>query len=414
MNRYIPPGPDEVYSQGFWHAIIAACLYMFCSMILMINMLGYFFGHYPQHFTLSDEQRNLILQTMMFFLWLAGGAAVFARTSGEWQFVDALYFCDVTILTVGFGDYFAPNDVSRGLVFPYSVGGIVILGLIVSSIHKFAEELSKDNVIRKHMEVKRQRTLTQAVISPSERQTFTDLEKWPRWSPGHRPAISRPLPSLDQDERSPQAVVDFHDQGEDSASLRFLTSTPKITRVQRTFRAIDQPVKALNRVRSRKSKVLLMREEKDRFDAMRAIQKSASNFKKWYALTLSVISFTVLLFLGAIVFWTAEHSTQQLTYFQSLYFYYVSLLTIGYGDLSPKSNAGKPFFIVWSLIAVPTMTILISDMSNTVVATFKQGTFKLADWTVLPKTGVYRALGENSLGSGFSTRWRRSALKKGS
>lgn len=93
---------------------------------------------------------------------------------------------------------------------------------------------------------------------------------------------------------------------------------------------------------------------------------------------------------GAIGFWKAEAHTQGLTYFQSLYFCYVSLLTIGYGDLSPTSNAGKPFFIVWSLIAVPTMTILISDMGDTVIASFKRGTFKLADWTVLPKAGLWR------------------------
>lgn len=88
----------------------------------------------------------------------------------------------------------------------------------------------------------------------------------------------------------------------------------------------------------------------------------------------------------------AESNSQGLSYFQALYFCYVSLLTIGYGDLSPKSNAGKPLFIVWSLIAVPTMTILISDMGDTVIASFKRGTFKLADWTVLPKAGLWREL----------------------
>ena len=79
-----------------------------------------------------------------------------------------------------------------------------------------------------------------------------------------------------------------------------------------------------------------------------------------------------------------------MTYFEALYFCYVSLLTIGYGDLSPKSNAGKPFFIVWSLVAVPTMTILISDMGDTVIASYKRGTFTLADWTVLPSEGIWR------------------------
>src|SRR6266536_1735453 len=143
MNQYVPPGPGEVYSQGFWYAIIAACTYLFSSMMLMINMLGYFLGHYPQHFQLTDDQRNLILQTMMFFVWLAGGGGVFARVC-HWSFVDALYFCDVTILTVGFGDYYSNNDVGRGLVFPYSVFGIIILGLMVSSIHSFATELGNN------------------------------------------------------------------------------------------------------------------------------------------------------------------------------------------------------------------------------------------------------------------------------
>lgn len=91
-------------------------------------------------------------------------------------------------------------------------------------------------------------------------------------------------------------------------------------------------------------------------------------------------------------FWQAEQESQGLTYFQALYFCYVSLLTIGYGDFSPSSNAGKPFFIVWSLVAVPTMTILISDMGDTVIASFKRGTFTLADWTVLPKAGRWKSL----------------------
>ena len=35
------------------------------------------------------------------------------------------------------------------------------------------------------------------------------------------------------------------------------------------------------------------------------------------------------------------------------------------------------------------MTVLVSDLGNTVVASYKQGTFKLADWTVMPTVGLY-------------------------
>jgi potassium channel subfamily K, other eukaryote len=413
MNLYVPPGADQIYSQGFWHAIIAACLYLFCSMILMVNMWGYFLGHYPQHFTLTDEQRNLILQTMMFFIWLAGGAGVFARASDSWQFVDALYFCDVTILTVGFGDFSPPNDVTRGLVFPFSIGGIVILGLMVSSIHKFAGELSKDNVIRKHMETHRQRTLTLAVSSPTEEQNVNNEEKKLDFSHGHRPSISRPLPSTIQGRPTvPRTTLD---DDENPAPTRFMISSVHRGPIHRTFGAMSQPVQTLRRARSKEPKLILMKEERDRFNAMRDIQQGASSFKKWYALTLSVIAFGFLWCVGAVVFWVAEQPTQQLSYFQALYFCYVSLLTIGYGDLSPKSNAGKPFFIVWSLIAVPTMTILISDMGDTVIASFKRGTFRLADWTILPKTGIYRTLLRRSpwLGNWLQTKVEKKRVERG-
>lgn len=69
---------------------------------------------------------------------------------------------------------------------------------------------------------------------------------------------------------------------------------------------------------------------------------------------------------------------------------YISLLTIGYGDLSPKSNPGRCFFVIWSLISVPTMTILVSDLGDTVVAKFKKWSNTVADFTVLPKRDIWQ------------------------
>ncbi|KAJ4353628.1 Potassium channel [Didymosphaeria variabile] len=104
----------------------------------------------------------------------------------------------------------------------------------------------------------------------------------------------------------------------------------------------------------------------------------------------------------------AEKNAQGMTYFKALYFCYVSLLTIGYGefppsreahsihthtsagDLAPKSGAGRCFFVIWSLIAVPTMTILVSDLGDTVVDKFRRWSDKFADFTVLPKHGIWR------------------------
>ena len=371
MNTYQPPiRPEQGYTQGFWYAIAGAAFYTICSMILMVNMLGFFLGHYPENFALSDSQRTLILQTMAFFIWLGGGAAIFAKLeqdAGEdsWRFADALYFCDATILTVGFGDLVPTTDVTRGIVFPYSVGGTITLALIVSSLYTAVRELGDEKIVQKHVDRMRERVAERTVTNSfdlrhREREAHHLIRKrklgFPRIS---APTEPRPLRTL---------------VGES------VQHTSTIPRVAHAFG-----------IASSKPKIMLLKEEKDRFEAMRKIQADSQKFKRWMALFWSVTTFSILWCVGAVVFWVTEEETLNLTYFQSLYFCYVSLLTIGYGDLAPRSNSGRCFFVIWSLIAVPTMTILVSDLGDTVVANFKRWSDELADFTVLPKAGIWRS-----------------------
>ena len=398
MNVHVPPvRPQETYTQGFWYGVIAAVLYMICSMSLMINMLGYFLGHYGQHFNLSEAQRTLILQTMMFFIWLAGGAGIFANvetTYGHqgWLFTDALYFCDVSILTVGFGDLYPTDDIGRGLVFPYTVGGTIMLGLVISSLTRFTAEISSENVVRKRFESARKRTVERS-------QEGENLLR--RTRHGSRPSVSAPIDMFREN-----SVIEgrrVSTQQRDLSEAEQLTDGLAIpnTRSDALQRAAEQTSKAVaiakpKARRKRKPRALLLREEKDRFDAMRRIQSATHRFKRYTALTASVIAFAILWCVGAAVFFVTEKHTQGLSYFRSLYFAYVSLLTIGYGDEAPKSNAGRPFFVVWSLLAVPTMTILVGDMGDTVISSFKSGTSTLADFTILPKYGIWRKLLDKS------------------
>jgi potassium channel subfamily K len=402
MNEYDAPiRPGQTYSQGFWYAVIAAVLYLIGSMILMINMLGYFLGHYPQHFDLDDDQRTLILQTMMFFFWLAGGAAVFARVCG-FSYADALYFCDVTVLTVGFGDFVATNTAGRGIIFPYAVIGIIFLGLMINSIRKFAIGMSKDKVIKKHQLNMRAQTFSRSVTSEKELRQRLGLpprrDSDARRNSGARKystatAIAMRRQSLEQyghfDVRG--RTITFHEKKAKGGGGRGGAGRNHTPLSRDAKMAARKEKKGPdNKFAKRRAKLVLLREEKDRFDAMREIQSNTRKFKQYYALSMSVLAFGILWCVGAVVFWFAEARIQQLTYFEALYFCYVSLLTIGYGDFSPRSNVGKPFFVVWSLVAVPTMTILISDMGETVVSAINRGTFTLADWTVMPRAGVWR------------------------
>lgn len=81
--------------------------------------------------------------------------------------------------------------------------------------------------------------------------------------------------------------------------------------------------------RQRRQKLLLLERERDRFDAMREIQDETQRWKQYWALFMAVVAFGILWFLGALVFMLSEERLLGLSYFQMLYFGFVSLLTIG-------------------------------------------------------------------------------------
>jgi potassium channel subfamily K len=140
--------------------------------------------------------------------------------------------------------------------------------------------------------------------------------------------------------------------------------------------------------------------ERDRrrqeFELMRRIQEEAATKRRWTSLIISGTTWFVLWFAGAAIFQAAEYG-QQWTYFGSLYFSYTSLLTIGYGDFHPQSNSGKPFFVFWSLLAVPSLTILISNMGDTIVKGIRDLTLWIGNFTVLPgEKGVKATLKESA------------------
>ncbi|KFY07639.1 hypothetical protein V492_06949 [Pseudogymnoascus sp. VKM F-4246] len=399
MSILNPPiRPGQTWSQGFWHAIMACVLYNLGFGMLLINMVGYLLGKYPQNFYLTDYQRTLILQTMMFFIWLGGGAAVFSRVCG-FSFSNALYFCDVTILTVGYGDIVPTNNVGRGIAIPYSVLGIVFLGLVINSIHKFANGISRNKVVKAHEERVRADTVSRSVTNDGQLRDRLGLPP-PKKKDGNRRPHSVRL-------QSQESIAQY---GELDISGRVVTFIPKdgattsSSNGQRklTFKSATSKLPGpLNgpgsifksgpeTIVDRRQRLLYLKDEKDRFEAMRDVQENTKRFKQYYKLSLSILAFALLWTMGAIVFWVAEDREQGMSYFESLYFCYVSLLTIGYGDYSPKSNAGKAFFVFWSLIAVPIVTTLISDMSDTVISGINRGTNTLADWTIMPRAGVVR------------------------
>ena len=308
----LPAGEDRALTQAFYYAIISAALYFIIASLMVLTVFGAVRGHYPKEFKLTTSQRTLMLQTILFMGYLLGGAAIWAHIE-QWKFLDAVYWADFTLLTVGIGDYAPMTHLGRSLLFPYAVLGIVILGLVVGSIRSLVLERGKMKLSARMLE-KQRASAVQRLQKGGGKVKITPLSRGQH--------------------------------------------TPYSGQTERERREAE-------------------------FNLMRDIQAQSERKRKYTDLVVSAGTWFALWLIGAAIFEQAE-SNQSWTYFGSLYFAYTSLLTIGYGDFRLMSNSGKPFFVFWSLLAVPALTILISNMGDTVVKSIKDATIYLGEFTVLP------------------------------
>jgi len=337
-----PGVEDQALTQAYYYAIFAAGLYQLISYLMCITVWGAYRGKHSKEFKLTISQRTLMLQTISFMVYLLVGAAIYSRIEG-WTFPDALYWAEFTCLTIGVGDYSPSTHLGRSLLFPYAIGGIVILGLVVGSIRSMVLDRGKKR-LHARMTEKTRKTILKRINA--------------------------------RDNKSAGSKV----RGLDDNTITTLVLDPTSSRMSERER------------------------RRAEFDAMRAVQNLATTRQKWISLGISVGVFFLLWVIGALVFFKAEKN-QNWTYFGGLYFAYTSLLTIGYGDFRPYSNSGKPFFVFWTLLAVPALTILISNMGDTVVKVIKDFTIYLGEITVLPsdegglsdrlKYGVFKVTGSN-------------------
>ena len=311
-SSFAAPGQAHALSQAFYYAIQAAIIYWIICILMSLTAYGAWKKHYEAEFNLTVAQRTLMLQTMGFVFYIMLGALVFSHVEG-WEFLDALYWADLTLLTIGLGSDFHPSThAGRSLFLFFAIGGIVIIGLVIGSIRSLVLERGKRKISARMMEKKR----LLAVNSVDPRK--------------HRIRVARfQTMKFDNDDLTPA------------------------------------------------------KRRKLEFEAMRSVQDYAERDRRWMSLFVSASAAACLWFIGAAIFYVAERN-QDWSYFVALYFTYTCLLTIGYGDYYPQSNSGKAFFVLWTLLAVPTLTILISDMGDTVVAAFSNFTIWLGSVTILP------------------------------
>ncbi|KAI0133636.1 ion channel protein [Xylariales sp. AK1849] len=331
---HVEPVIEYVWSQAFYYGIFAAILYFIVASLMTVTVWGARAGHYQKDFELTASQRTLMLQTIMFLIYLLVGALVFSTIEG-WDYLDAVYWADVTLFTVGYGDFSPATTLGRALLIPYALIGVISLGLVIGSIRSLILDRGKRRLDARMLEKKR-RQLLKHMRRKGKDGVFEPIE-------GDQPDGARDRNDL----------------------------SPPRTELER---------------------------RQTEFDLMRKVQARASTRRRWTAMAISSSTWVVLWLVGAKIFQESEAPYQGWSYFDAFYFCFTGLTTIGYGDLSPVSPSGKAFFVFWSLLALPTMTVLISNAGDTVVKWVKDGTLKLGNLTILPGETGFRREAKQLLG----------------
>jgi potassium channel subfamily K len=326
-ERETTPGLE--FTEAYYYGAIASALYFVLSTLLIVTVYGAYKGHYSPEFHLTKSQRTLMVQNTGFLMYLMAGSAIYANIEG-WRFTDAVWWSDFTILTIGIGYPSPTTHLGRGLLFPYAIGGILILGIVVSSIRSLVMERGKAKMGSRLIERTRQagvkRMMSKYGHGNGKNTKFWDFNPF----------------------RVKMDTGDYQDEEIDEEERR-----------------------------------------RREFQAMRRVRQIAHVEHRWLSLLTSTMAVATLWLVGALIFQHAE-GTQQWSYFDGLYYAYTTLLTIGYGDIYDISNWGRVFFVFWSLLAVPTMTIFISNLGNTVIIAFRDFMNYIGEITFLPGEMGYR------------------------
>ena len=135
----LPSNPHATYSQAFYYAAFSGAIYVLLAMLLSVTAYGIWFGQYSDEFKLSLSQRSLMLQTILFLTYVLVAGAIYSVIE-HWSYLDANYFVIVTLFTIGFGDLTPTTHLGRALFFPFAVGGILFVGVIVANIRTLVLE----------------------------------------------------------------------------------------------------------------------------------------------------------------------------------------------------------------------------------------------------------------------------------
>jgi potassium channel subfamily K, other eukaryote len=203
---------------------------------------------------------------------------------------------------------FPVTNLGRALLIPWSFLGILILGLVVFSIFHSVSDIGEQNVMRHHYEKSRERTVGRTVTTSLElerREIEMELarERHHAKHHAHRGSARSPATWNMQNRRSMFQLL--QESSKSSSSSR----APSIMSGSSSGGGMLTRTLSFTTIHRKKQRVQLLREEKERFEAMRKIQLKTEEWKRWLRLGVTLSFFSIFWCVGAVVFWQTEQAT---------------------------------------------------------------------------------------------------------
>jgi len=139
-HSHLEPPLRGEYTQAFYYGVFAAGVYALVALLLALYVVGAPRIQLNRRNQRRVQRTDVVLRSAWLAIVLLVGAAIYRAVEG-WSLLDALYFADFTILTIGIGNLVPITHLGRSLLFPYAATGIIALGLMVSAMLSFKHDM---------------------------------------------------------------------------------------------------------------------------------------------------------------------------------------------------------------------------------------------------------------------------------
>jgi hypothetical protein len=256
---------------------------------------------------------NLIWIFVGTVLYVGIGIAIYHNMM-EWDRLECLFFLTTTLLTIGYGDYVPITESERVFTAFYILLGILIFGSAVGSMSTF---------VQAHEEKMAKKRNLRALIRMKDEN-----------GPGKSEVV---------DSASTLAAVDQSQSTSSSSTKKGDSRRRSLLQMAISFREAAPQKKTLQEMREASVSAYA--------DDYRALVRSS---------IIDVVSIFLVLIFGMIVMSEIEGWSAG----EGFYWSVVTIMTVGYGDLVPKTTSGKWVTIFYALIGCIIVAKALTDCAK--------------------------------------------------